>query len=107
MPGSFSFIGSFFDDPINLADDACTITTTTFTCAPLFSGGVFYVVEPSIAYDVTLPATTTVVVASATITGRADPKHSNDTVEHLDPPRRPGRRDLHAAHRGAQSDPVG
>ena len=63
----------------NVADDQCTVTATTFTCAPVFSGGVFYAPQPFVFYDVTLPATPTTVVASATLTGRADPDHTNDT----------------------------
>ena len=45
----------------------------------MFSGGVFYAPQPFVFYDVTLPATPATVVASATLTGRADPDHTNDT----------------------------
>ena len=45
----------------------------------MFSDGVFSAPQPWVYYDVTLPTTPTTVVASATITGRADPDHANDT----------------------------
>ena len=79
VAGSFHFDRNFFGPTENLADDECAVTTTTFTCAPVFSGGVFYAPEPSVYYDVTLPTTPGTVVAAATLTGRADPNHANDT----------------------------
>ncbi len=78
VPASFHFDRTFFGSG-NLADDECVVTATTFTCAPVFSGGVFYAPEPSVYYDVTLPTTPGTVVAAATLTGRADPNHANDT----------------------------
>jgi hypothetical protein len=70
VPGSFSFVVSYFNDPTDLAGN-CTIAATTFTCPSVFDGSVFY--------DITLPATPSTIVASATITGHADPNHANDT----------------------------
>ena len=32
----------FFSESRDFAADRCTVTTTTFTCAPVTSGGVFY-----------------------------------------------------------------
>src|SRR5262245_58382010 len=46
VPGSFNFFLDYLGTRGNVADDQCTVTATTFTCAPVFSGGVFYAVQP-------------------------------------------------------------
>ena len=74
-PGSFVFAGF---DSVNRADELCTVSATSFSCAPLSSGGIFYAVEPFIYYDVVLPTTPTTIEATATITGRADPVSANN-----------------------------
>ncbi len=80
VPGSFSFGVSYFNDPTDQASN-CTIGATTFTCASVFDG--------ELVYDITLPTMPSTIVAAATITGRADPNHANDTstiTVALDPP---------------------
>jgi hypothetical protein len=79
VPGSFNFAEDFFGPLTNEADDDCTLTSTTFTCNPLFSAGIFDAAQPFVFYNVKLPTTPSTVVASATITGRADTNHANDT----------------------------
>jgi hypothetical protein len=89
VPGSFNFFGDFFNEQANHAADDCRVTSTTFTCTPVFSAGNFDAPQPFVFYDVTLPTTPGTIVASATLTGRADPNHANDTSKitvDVDPP---------------------
>ena len=82
VPGSFNFFTNYFTTPNrngNLAASDCTVTATTFSCAPVFSGGVFDAPQPFVFYDVMLPTTPGTVVATATLTGRADPVSSNNS----------------------------
>jgi hypothetical protein len=46
VPGSFNFFRDFFNPSGNVADEECSVTATTFTCAPVFSNGVFSAPQP-------------------------------------------------------------
>ena len=78
VPGSFNFFSELVDGGENVADEHCTVTPTTFSCTSVFSLGVLYAPEPFIFYDVRLPTSPATVVATATITGRADPVPANN-----------------------------
>ena len=73
VPGSFHF-GS---PALNEANDACTLTAATYSCEGV--AGEVGALSKYVYYEVVIPPTLSTSEATATITGRNDPNHSNDT----------------------------